>query len=64
MFYGVLNNSSGVTVEELLRYLENVIAHGDGGNIVYSSSMPCVYKPVTMISCEPDCVLMEVRDSE
>ena len=57
MFYGILNNPRGLTAEELLKYLEYVVAHGDGGNIVYAAS-----KPVTMISCEPSCVLMEVRD--
>lgn len=54
MFYGILNRPSGLTVEELLHYLEHVVAHGDGNSIVYASS-----KPVTMISCEPTCVLME-----
>ena len=56
MFYGVLNNPSGLTAKELLRYLEHVIAHGDGNSIVYASS-----RPVIMISCELGCVLMEVR---
>lgn len=56
MFYGVLINPSGLTVEELLKYLEHVVAHGCGDNIVYAAT-----KPVTMISCEPGCVLMEVR---
>ena len=59
MFFGVLNNPRGLTAQELLHYLEYVIAHGDGNNIVYASS-----KPVTMISCEPTCVLMQVRDNE
>lgn len=57
MFYGVLNRPSGLTAEELLHYLEHVIAHGDGNSIVYASS-----QPVTMISCEPCCVLMELRE--
>lgn len=59
MFYGVLNKPSGLTADELLHYLEYVIAHGDGDSIVYASS-----KPVTMISCEPTCVLMEVRGTK
>ena len=59
MFYGILNNPRGLTAEELLKYLEHVVAHGDGNNIVYASS-----KPVVMISCEPTCVLMEVRESK
>ena len=59
MFCGVFNNPSGLTAKELLHYFEYVVAHGDGNSIVYSSS-----KPVTMISCEPTCVLMEVRDGE
>lgn len=57
MFYGVLNNPSGLTAEELLKYLEYVIAHGDGNSTVY-----CSTRPVTMISCEKDCVLMETID--
>ena len=56
MFYGVLNNPRGLTAEELLKYLEHVIAHGDGNSIVYASS-----RPVTMISCELNSVLMEVK---
>ena len=59
MFYGVLNKPSGLTAKELLHYLEYVIAHGDSNSIIYASS-----KPVTMISCEPTCVLMETRGSE
>ena len=59
MFCGVYYNPIGLTAKELLRYFECVVAHGDGNSIVYASS-----KPVTMISCEPTCVLMEVRDSE
>lgn len=57
MFYGVLNNSKGLTANELLQYLERVIAHGDGDSIVYASS-----NPVIMISCEPACVLMETKE--
>lgn len=57
MFYGILNNPKCLTAEELLKYLELVIAHGDGGSIVYAST-----RPVTMIRCEPNCVLMEVRE--
>lgn len=57
MFYGVLNNPSGLTAEELLHYLEHVIAHGDGDNVVY-----CSTRPVTMISCELNSVLMETID--
>ena len=56
MFYGILQNASGLTAEELLHYLEYVVAHGDGNSIVYASS-----KPVTMISCELNAVLMETR---
>ena len=54
MFYGVLKRAKGLTAEELLKYLEFVIAHGDGDSIVYAST-----KPITRISCEPNCVLME-----
>lgn len=54
MFYGFMNNPSGLTVKELIRYLEYVNVYGGGDSIVYASS-----KPVTFISCEPDCVLME-----
>lgn len=54
MFFGVLNRPKGLTAEELLHYLEYVIAHGDGNSVVYASS-----KPVTMISCEENSVLME-----
>ena len=54
MFYGILNKPSGLTAEELLHYLEYVVAHGDGNSVVYASS-----KPVTMISCEENSVLME-----
>ena len=57
MFYGILNNPRGLTAKELLKYLEYVIAHGDGNSVVYASS-----KPVTMISCELNSVLMEVRN--
>lgn len=57
MFYGVLHNPKGLTAEELLKHLEYVIAHGDGNSIVYASA-----RPVTMISCEPNCVLMETID--
>ena len=57
MFYGVLKRAKGLTAEELLKYLEFVIAHGDGSSIVYAST-----KPVTKISCEPNCVLMETID--
>ena len=57
MFYGVLKRAKGLTAEELLKYLEFVIAHGDGSSIVYAST-----KPVTRISCEPNCVLMETID--
>lgn len=59
MFYGIINKPSGLTADELFHYLEYVIAHGDGNSIVYASS-----KPVTMISCEPKCVLMEVRERD
>ena len=55
MFYGVLSNTKGLTAEELLKYLEYVVAHGDGNSIVYASS-----KPITMISCEKNSVLMEI----
>lgn len=54
MFFGVLNRPRGLTAEELLHYLEYVVAHGDGNSVVYASS-----KPVTMISCEENSVLME-----
>lgn len=57
MFNGILTNPKGLTVEQLFYYLERVIAHGDGNNIVYASS-----KPVIMISCEQDCVLIEVKN--
>lgn len=57
MFYGVLKRARGLTAEELLKYLEFVIAHGDGDSIVYAST-----KPITRISCEPNCVLMETID--
>ena len=57
MFYGTLYNPGGLTAEELLKYLEYVIAHGDGGSKVYTST-----RLVTMISCELDCVLMETID--
>lgn len=53
----VLHNPRGLTAEELLKYLEHVVAHGDGNSIVY-----CSTRPVTMISCEPNCVLMETLD--
>lgn len=56
MFFGILHNSKGLTAEELLKYLEHVVAHGDGGNIVY-----CSTRPVTMISCETNSVLMETK---
>lgn len=59
MFYGILSNPNGLTAEELLHYLERVIAHGDGNSVVYASS-----KPVTMISCELNAVLMEARDNQ
>ena len=59
MFYGVLNNPKGLTAKELLQYLERVVAHGDGENIVYASS-----KPVVMISCEQNCVLMEIKENK
>lgn len=54
MFYGTLNKPSGLTAEELLHYLEYVIAHGDGDSIVYASS-----EPIAMISCKEKSVLME-----
>lgn len=57
VFNGILTNPKGLTVKELSYYLERVIAHGDGNNIVYASS-----KPVIMISCEQDCVLIEVEN--
>lgn len=57
MFYGTLYNPSGLTAEQLLKYLEYVIAHGDGDSIVY-----CSTRPVTMISCELKSVLMETID--
>lgn len=57
MFYGTLYNTSGLTAEQLLKYLEYVIAHGDGDSVVY-----CSTRPVTMISCETNCVLMETID--
>jgi alkylhydroperoxidase/carboxymuconolactone decarboxylase family protein YurZ len=57
MFFNILlNKSHGVTAEELLHYLEHVVAYGGRNNIVYASS-----KPITMISCEPTCVLMGVE---
>ena len=58
MFYGVLNNPRGLTAEELLKYLEYVVACGDGNSVVYTSS-----KPVTMISCELNSVLMEATNN-
>lgn len=57
MFYGILHNPKGLTAEELLKYLEYVIAHGDGDSVVYAST-----RPVTMISCATNCVLMETTD--
>jgi hypothetical protein len=57
MFYGTLHDPKGLTAEELLKYLEHVIAHGDGNSIVY-----CSTRPVTMISCELNSVLMETID--
>lgn len=57
MFQGTLYRPSGLTAEELLKYLEYVIAHGDGDNIVY-----CSTRPVTIISCEQNSVLMETID--
>ena len=57
MFYGTLYNPSGLTAEELLKYLEFVIAHGCGDSKVYAST-----RLVTMISCEPNSVLMETKD--
>lgn len=57
MFYGVLQNPSGLTAEQLLKYLEYVIAHGDGDSIVY-----CSTRPVTVIGCELKSVLMETID--
>ena len=59
MFLGVLSNPSGLRVKDLHKYLEYVIAHGDEDSIIYASS-----KPVTMISCEPNAVLMKVRDKQ
>lgn len=59
MFYGVLNKPSGLTAEELLHYLEYVVAHGDGNSVVYVSS-----NPVTMISCEENSVLMETAHND
>lgn len=59
MFYGILHNPSGLTAEELLHYLEYVVAHGDGNSIVYTSS-----KPVIMISCEKNSVLMETAHND
>ena len=59
MFYGVLNNPSGLTAEELLHYLECVVTHGDGNSIVYAS-----FKPITMISCEENSVLMETAHND
>jgi hypothetical protein len=57
MFHGVLYNPSGLTAKELLKYLEYVVAHGDGESIVY-----CSTRPVTMIDCTLNCVLMETVD--
>ena len=57
MFYGILHDPKGLTAEELLKYLEFVIARGDGDSIVY-----CSTRPVTMISCELKSVLMETID--
>lgn len=57
MFYGILHNPKGLTAEELLKYLEYVIANGNGDSMVY-----CSTRPVTMISCEQNCVLMETID--
>lgn len=57
MFYGILHSPKGLTAEELLKYLEYVIARGDGDSIVYAST-----RPVTIISCESNCVLMETID--
>lgn len=57
VFCGIMDNPKGLTVKELLYYLERVVAHGGGDNIVYASS-----KPITMISCEQACVLIEVRE--
>jgi hypothetical protein len=59
MFYGVLHNAKGLTANELFHFLERAIAHGDGESIVYASS-----KPVIMISCEPSCVLMEIKENK
>lgn len=59
MFNGILYNVNGLTAKELLQYLERVVAHGDGENIVYASS-----KPVIMISCEQNCVLMEIKENK
>ena len=56
MFYGVKYTPSGMTAEELLKYLEYVIAHGDGKSIVYANS-----KPITMVSCEVGCVLLNMK---
>lgn len=56
MFYGVKYAPSGITAEELFKYLEYVIAHGDGKSIVHTNS-----KPVTMVSCEVGCVLLEIK---
>ena len=59
MFNGTLYRPSGLTAEELLKYLEYVIAHGDGNSIVYAST-----KPGINISCELNCVLLETNDCE
>ena len=59
MCNGILYNVNGLTAKELLQYLERVVAHGDGENIVYASS-----KPVIMISCEQNCVLMETKENK
>lgn len=56
MFHGIQIKPSRLTAEELLKYLECVVAHGDGSSIVYATS-----KPVTMISCEPNSLLIDVR---
>ena len=58
MFFGVLNNPNGITAEELLKYLERVVAHGNGDSKIYAST-----RLVTTISgCEPNCVLLETID--
>ena len=59
MFNGILYNANGLTVKELLHYLERVVAHGDENYVVYASS-----KPVIMISCEPTGVLMDVKENK